>query len=109
TDRQRLSRCENPKLQIPKKIRDPRGGELGRRDLTQRRGEPALFPIGIWDLGFLWDLVLGIWCFSVGSMKRTDGRAPDQIRPFSFELGIAPNATGSVLVEMGNTRVICGV
>lgn len=40
---------------------------------------------------------------------RTDGRAPDQIRPISFELGVAPNATGSVLVTMGNTRVICGV
>jgi ribonuclease PH len=40
---------------------------------------------------------------------RTDGRAADQIRPVSFELGIAPNATGSVLVAMGNTRVICGV
>jgi ribonuclease PH len=42
-------------------------------------------------------------------MQRTDGRAPDQIRPISFELGIAPNATGSVLVAMGSTRVICGV
>jgi ribonuclease PH len=42
-------------------------------------------------------------------MQRLDGRAADQIRPISFELGIAPNATGSVLVAMGNTRVICGV
>jgi ribonuclease PH len=42
-------------------------------------------------------------------MQRTDSRAADQIRPISFELGIAPNATGSVLVAMGNTRVICGV
>src|SRR3954462_14059219 len=42
-------------------------------------------------------------------MPRTDGRAADEIRPISFELGIAPNATGSVLVAMGNTRVICGV
>ena len=42
-------------------------------------------------------------------MQRTDGRAADQIRPISFQLGIAPNATGSVLVAMGNTRVICGV
>jgi ribonuclease PH len=42
-------------------------------------------------------------------MQRTDGRAPDQIRPVSFELGIAPNASGSVLVAMGNTRVICAV
>ena len=40
---------------------------------------------------------------------RPDGRAADQIRPISFELGIAPNASGSVLVAMGNTRVICGV
>src|ERR1043165_1567852 len=42
-------------------------------------------------------------------MQRTDGRAPDQIRPISFDLGIAPNASGSVLVAMGSTRVICGV
>jgi ribonuclease PH len=40
---------------------------------------------------------------------RNDGRAADQIRPISFELGIAPNASGSVLVAMGKTRVICGV
>ena len=42
-------------------------------------------------------------------MQRSDGREVDQIRPVSFELGIAPNASGSVLVSMGNTRVICGV
>src|SRR5436853_915845 len=42
-------------------------------------------------------------------MQRSDGRAPDQVRPISFQLGIAPHATGSVLVAMGNTRVICGV
>ena len=42
-------------------------------------------------------------------MNRFDGRAPDQLRPVSFEIGIAPHATGSVLVSMGNTRVICGV
>src|SRR3989441_8410207 len=42
-------------------------------------------------------------------MIRSDGRAPEQIRPVSFELNIAPHASGSVLVSMGNTRVICGV
>src|SRR6266513_5446542 len=42
-------------------------------------------------------------------MQRADGRAPDQVRPISFELNIAPYAGGSVLVSMGNTRVICGV
>src|SRR5207248_48502 len=33
----------------------------------------------------------------------------DQLRPVSFDLGIAPYAGGSVLVTVGNTRVICGV
>src|SRR5438128_10656472 len=42
-------------------------------------------------------------------MQRPDGRAPDQVRSVYFELNIAPHATGSVLVSMGNTRVICGV
>jgi ribonuclease PH len=42
-------------------------------------------------------------------MLRADGRAPDQIRPINFELNVAPYASGSVLVSMGNTRVICGV
>jgi ribonuclease PH len=42
-------------------------------------------------------------------MRRSDGRAPDQLRPLAFELNIAPHASGSVLVAMGNTRVICGV
>jgi ribonuclease PH len=41
--------------------------------------------------------------------QRSDGRTPDQVRAVSFELNIAPHATGSVLVSMGNTRVICGV
>ena len=30
------------------------------------------------------------------------------LRPISFEADIAPNATGSVLVSFGSTRVICG-
>src|SRR5881394_4464028 len=42
-------------------------------------------------------------------LPRADGRWSDQLRPVAFELGIAPYAGGSVLVTMGNTRVICGV
>jgi ribonuclease PH len=38
---------------------------------------------------------------------RPDGRLPDQLRPVNFEAGIAPHATGSVLVSFGQTRVIC--
>jgi ribonuclease PH len=43
------------------------------------------------------------------SVTRVDGRAPAQLRPIQFKPGIAPYATGSTLVEWGNTRVICGV
>jgi ribonuclease PH len=42
-------------------------------------------------------------------MDRFDGRGSDELRPVAFDLGIAPYADGSVLVTMGNTRVICGV
>src|SRR4051795_445818 len=40
---------------------------------------------------------------------RVDQRRPDQIRALRFQNHIAPYATGSTLVEWGNTRVICGV
>ena len=40
---------------------------------------------------------------------RPDGRRADQLRPVRFQNGIAPYATGSTLIEWGNTRVICGV
>ena len=38
---------------------------------------------------------------------RSDGRTPGQLRPITFEAGIAPHATGSVLVSFGATRVVC--
>jgi ribonuclease PH len=40
---------------------------------------------------------------------RADGRQPSQLRPIRFQNDIAPYATGSTLIEWGNTRVICGV
>jgi len=40
-------------------------------------------------------------------MERSFGRAADGLRPVTFELGVAPHATGSVQVAFGNTRVIC--
>lgn len=43
------------------------------------------------------------------SFSRADGRAANQLRPLNFELGIAPHATGSVLIATGNSRVLCGV
>ncbi len=40
---------------------------------------------------------------------RDDGRRPDELRPIRFQNHIAPHATGSTLIEWGNTRVICAV
>lgn len=41
------------------------------------------------------------------SFSRHDDRAVDQLRPVTFEPGIAPYADGSVICSFGNTRVIC--
>ena len=40
---------------------------------------------------------------------RHDKRHSDQLRPFRIHKNFAPGATGSVLVEAGNTKVICAV
>ena len=39
--------------------------------------------------------------------KRYDGRTPDQLRTVKFTRDFTINAKASVLVEMGNTKVIC--
>lgn len=39
--------------------------------------------------------------------NRFDMRTPEQLRPVSIDLGIAPNAAGSVLIRFGQTQVIC--
>jgi len=41
------------------------------------------------------------------SAARHDGRAPDALRPVSIEPGFVRTATGSALIELGGTRVIC--
>ena len=43
------------------------------------------------------------------SFERHDNRAVNQLRNISFQNNIAPHATGSTLIEWGDTRVICGV
>jgi ribonuclease PH len=40
-------------------------------------------------------------------VSRVDGRANDQLRPIKFTRNWLNNAEGSVLVEFGNTRVLC--
>src|SRR5690348_7380971 len=38
---------------------------------------------------------------------RTDNRRPDQMRPVTIETGYLKTAEGSVLISVGNTRVLC--
>ena len=46
---------------------------------------------------------------AVPTVPRADGRLRDQLRRVRFQNNVAPYATGSTLIEWGNTRVICGV
>ena len=40
-------------------------------------------------------------------MRRVDGRKPDEVRKVNIQRNYLPHAEGSVLIEMGNTKVIC--
>ncbi|MFN2528772.1 MAG: ribonuclease PH [Candidatus Baltobacteraceae bacterium] len=40
-------------------------------------------------------------------MNRSDGRAPDELRPVLIEPGFLKFAEGSALISIGNTRVLC--
>jgi ribonuclease PH len=42
-----------------------------------------------------------------GIVTRVDGRKPFDLRPVHLEPGFMPNAEGSCLVAMGDTKVIC--
>ncbi|MGO8679210.1 MAG: ribonuclease PH [Limisphaerales bacterium] len=46
---------------------------------------------------------------SILPAARADGRLPGQLRPVEFHNQVAPYATGSTLIQCGQTRVICGV
>src|ERR671922_731243 len=43
----------------------------------------------------------------MGGRVRSDGRAADQMRPLKITPDFISTAEGSVLIELGNTRVIC--
>ena len=42
-------------------------------------------------------------------MIRSDGRRPSDLRPVKIITGYLPHAEGSVLIDMGNTSVLCAV
>jgi ribonuclease PH len=44
---------------------------------------------------------------AVPAPKRSYDRAPDELRPTAIEPGFVRTATGSALISMGETRVIC--
>src|SRR3989441_11374707 len=41
------------------------------------------------------------------TFTRTDNRVPDELRTVKITPNFLPNAEGSALIEMGDTRVIC--
>jgi ribonuclease PH len=43
----------------------------------------------------------------VTSVERSYGRGPDELRPVEIEPGFVRSATGSALISVGETRVIC--
>jgi ribonuclease PH len=43
----------------------------------------------------------------MSALSRSGGRTPDDLRPLSFTRDFTEFAAGSVLVEMGRTRVLC--
>ncbi|MGV3733476.1 MAG: ribonuclease PH [Microcella sp.] len=43
----------------------------------------------------------------LGSTKRADGRAADQLRPVTIERGWSAQAEGSALISFGSTKVLC--
>ncbi len=44
---------------------------------------------------------------SATAPQRSYGRAPDELRPLAIEPGFVRTATGSALISIGETRVIC--
>jgi ribonuclease PH len=44
---------------------------------------------------------------TAGGRVRVDGRSPDQMRPLKMTPDFISTAEGSVLIELGSTRVIC--
>ncbi|MBN1693153.1 MAG: ribonuclease PH, partial [Dehalococcoidales bacterium] len=42
-------------------------------------------------------------------MKRVDGRAYDELRPFKIIPGYQSFAEGSALIKLGKTHVLCAV
>jgi ribonuclease PH len=43
------------------------------------------------------------------SSRRSDGRAPDELRSIQFHTGFTAYPEGSVLIKQGNTHVLCNV
>lgn len=43
----------------------------------------------------------------MSSLQRSSGRRPNELRPVAIETGAVPQAEGSCLIAMGDTRVLC--
>ncbi|RLI37945.1 exosome complex exonuclease Rrp41 [Candidatus Bathyarchaeota archaeon] len=43
------------------------------------------------------------------SMRRVDGRKPDELRPIKIEVGVLSNADGSAYIEQGRNKILAAV
>jgi ribonuclease PH len=53
------------------------------------------------------DFVCGFRVRFTGRVRRADGRADDELRPVRITRGFQKHPAGSVLIEFGDTRVLC--
>ena len=77
------------------------GGQLCVRSRTKLGN----CPLGEWLTVLL--AAVKLPSMSRGGTLRSDGRAHDQMRPVKMTPDFITSAEGSVLIEIGNTRVIC--
>ena len=75
----------------------------GSRENVNRRPSLSLSPPGL-----VWYNLRRMGEQDLLSL-RPDGRRPDELRPVRFLLDYVEHAEGSVLVEMGRTRVLCNL
>src|SRR6266566_8214359 len=95
--------CLSLKLLALGKPSRPRRVQCCRRRQNKQRIESR----GSCELLTLLCAVVKLESMLRGGTLRSDGRAHDQMRPVKLTPDFITTAEGSVLIEIGNTRVIC--
>src|SRR2546423_9837812 len=89
-----MRQIPNPKTQIPRKLSNHKDGN--------EESNAACSIFGIWKLGFVWDLELGIWDLPKGSWDLPRGNLGNDSNRLTT--GRAAPETGSGLPHRGRYR-----